>query len=137
MELYYKIDALLRIIGPSECGTIDYNTYRSQIPKALHTSLRSARRNTRTSLLLESISFIVAVSNLVYVILLSLTDKKNKEFLAWVKFVIPLGAVIVIGGLSEAILRLCFFKNKHNFFDTLAVLAGAGSMYGENRWQLY
>ena len=63
-------------------------------------------------------------------ILLSLTDKKNKEFLAWVKFVIPLGAVIVIGGLSEAILRLCFFKNKHNFFDTLAVLAGAGSMYG-------
>ena len=65
-------------------------------------------------------------------ILLSLADK---ELLLWVKFVIPLGAVIVIGGLSEAILRLCFFKNKHNFFDTLAVLAGSGSMYGKNRLQ--
>lgn len=103
------------------------------MPKVIQTSLRSARESTRDSLLLESVAFIIAISNVIYVLLLSST----LEFLMLAKMIIPVGSVIVIIGLSEVIFRIRPFSclehlstRRHIFLDSLSIFAGLLSLIG-------
>lgn len=106
---------------------------RIQIPKAIQTSLRSARQSTRNSLLLESLAFCIAVANVVYVLVLS----SALEFLMLANAIIPIGTVIVLLALCEVTCRIRPFPSlqdlstsRHVFLDGLAIFSGILSLCG-------
>ena len=123
----------MEIVDPNAVGKIDFNTFRVQIPRALQTSLRLARQHTRNSLLLQSVSFFIAIANLIYVLLLS----SSLEFLMLANLLIPLGTVIVFCALGEVIIRVRPFDclkelstSRHIFLDSLAIFAALLSLFG-------
>jgi len=136
-----KINALLQIVEPDSDGYIDYKTFRMKVPKALRTSLMSTRPTTIFSLALELLAFAVAVSNLVYVIMVSSSFKAHW----WNSVMMPVGSLIALLGIIELILRCDFLKifgvasptRLDGTFDGLAAFAGALSLYGILRYVLH
>jgi len=129
-----KIDALIQIVDPSSVGTLDFSTFRSHVPKALHASLRSARQGMQNSLMMKSLATFVAIINLCYVLILSSALQSDW----WEVVVLPAGAIIVSLCVFEIMLRLCLCHFScmpttamHGFLDAMAALAGAISIYGE------
>ena len=121
-------------MDPSNIGTLDFSTFCSNVPKALHASIRSTRQGIRESLMLKSLATFVAIINLCYVLVSSLARRSNQ----WEDIVVPAGAIVVFLCVFEVALRLCLsymrsmpISTTHRCLDGLAVLAGAISLYGE------
>jgi len=128
-----KIDALIQIVDSSSVGTLDFSTFRSHVPKALRTSLRSNRQGMQDSLMLKSLATFVAIINLCYVLILS----SALQSIWWEIVVLPAGTIIVSLCVFEVTLRLCLCYCScmpttimHRFLDVLAALAGLISIYG-------
>lgn len=66
-----KINALVEILDPSSQGTVDYVTFRTKIRQALNASIRTARNASNLAMSVELIAVLVAISNFVYVMLVS------------------------------------------------------------------
>eukprot|EP00957_Ditylum_brightwellii_P145509 11079533-Ditylum_brightwellii.AAC.1 len=106
----------MKIVEPDSDGYIDYKTFRMKVPKALRTSLMSTRPTTIFSLALELLAFAVAVSNLVYVIMVSSSFKAHW----WNSVMMPVGSLIAL---------LASPTRLDGTFDGLAAFAGALSLY--------
>lgn len=135
-----KIDALIEIIDPENIGFIGYSDFRVKVQKVLHTSLRSARQETRHSIFLSSLSFSVAVANMAYVLIFS----SALEFLELSYLIFPVGWIIVIFGLIEVLLRIrpcscldALSTTRHGVLDGLAIFAGLTSLAGLLMHQFY
>ncbi len=129
-----KIDALMKIIDPDNNGRgVTFRDFQDGIQKILLMSLRSARRESRESILLSSLTFFVAISNLVYVLLLS----SPFEFLQLSELIFPVGTMIGFLGLAEVIIRLrpcsclsTLSTARHSMLDGLAIFAALISLTG-------
>jgi len=131
-----KLNALVQAVDPIHSGSVDYNTFRLKIPKALNMSVRSRRPENNLSRLLELFGAFVALINLVYVVLAS----SIFHTWWWKASVIPIGFVITLLGMIELIVRLVVVKilraaavssGKPNItFDGLATVAAVTSMAG-------
>ena len=131
-----KLNTLVRVVDPIHSGSVDYNTFRLKIPKALNMSVRSRRPENNLSRLLELFGAFVALINLVYVVLVS----SIFHTWWWKASVIPIGFVITFLCMIELIVRLVVVKilrtaavssGKPNItFDGLAIVAAVTSMAG-------
>jgi hypothetical protein len=103
-----KINALVEIVDPSGSNCIDYHAFRTKIPQSLIASVRSTPSRNLFSNCMEVIGAVVAVTNFVYVVLLT------SQFQAhWFDVItLPAGFAITLLGLCELIVRL----NPRNFF---------------------
>jgi hypothetical protein len=103
-----KINALVEIVDPSGSNFIDYETFRSKIPQSLIASIRSTPSRNFFSHCIEVTGAVVAVSNFVYVVLLT------SQFQAhWFDVItLPAGFAITLLGLCELIAR----ANPRNVF---------------------
>ncbi len=125
-----KIDALMKIVDTNDEGVIPFRDYQPGIQKILLTSLRSA---SQPSILLSSLTIFVAITNLVYVLLLS----SPLLFRLLSELIFPIGSLIVFLSLIEVVLRLrpcgCLSSlstSRHSFLDSLAIFAGIISLTG-------
>lgn len=124
-----KVGVLLRILDPTTIGKISFHSFRERMPKVLRTSLRTSRRITGGSIFLATLGVFVAISNLIYVLLLSST----LEFLLLSNLILPVGSFIVFLALLEVILRVrpnSSSTNRHRVLDSLAIAAAFVSLTG-------
>ena len=128
-----KIDALVQIMDDNAIGFIEFGDFRIRMQRALQTSLRSARQDSRQSIFIASLSLFVAIANLVYVLVLS----SAMEFLLLSKLIFPVGYMIVSLSLVEVVLRLrpcaCLHElstTRHSILDGLAIFASIVSLTG-------
>ena len=128
-----KIDALMQIMDQNDHALLGFSDFRTRIQKVLHTSLRSARQTSRNSIFLASLTFFVAIANLVYVLLYS----SPLEFRLLSNLIFPVGSVIAVLGLVEVTLRLrpctclsTLSTSRHSVLDGLAIFAGVASLIG-------
>jgi hypothetical protein len=96
-----QIKALMDIVNPDSQHIIDYSTFRTKIRLALNASIRTASSVSTFAMGIELIAVIVAISNFVYVILLT------SEFdVAWFDSAAVLcGSAITLLGLLELVIR--------------------------------
>lgn len=130
-----KVDTLIGIVDSAHRNAIDYNTFRTTVPQALSATVRSApSRPNLYSYIIESVGAVVAISNFVFVILLSSQGQAT-----WFDGItLPVGFTITMLGFMELLARTnpCVpFRftptTKLNFiFDGLAALAVAVSCWG-------
>ena len=129
-----KINALVEIVDPADNRVIDYPTFRTKIQQSLSASVRSTPSRNLFAYVVEITAAVVAVTNFVYVILLT------SEFQAhWFDIItLPAGFTITMLGVFELVARAnpC---NLYRFtpttkldatFDGLAALAAAVSCWG-------
>jgi Ion transport protein len=129
-----KLKALLEIVDPANQHIVDYPSFRTKIRQALNASIRTARSATSFAMAVELIAVIVAVSNFIYVILVS-----SEWDAAWFENIeVVLGSVITILGLLELLIRFNPLRFQHFtpitrlnvFFDGLALVAAVLSCVG-------
>lgn len=122
------------IVNPDGAQIIDYPTFRTKIRQALNASIRTSSSATTFAMGVELIAVFVAVSNFVYVILMT------SEFdTSWFDSVAVLcGSAITLLGLLELMIRFNPLRIS-NFapltrlnitFDGLALLAALVSLVG-------
>mmetsp|Transcript_21064 Transcript_21064/g.51838 ORF Transcript_21064/g.51838 Transcript_21064/m.51838 type:complete len:1143 (-) Transcript_21064:54-3482(-) len=129
-----KIKALMDIVNPDGAQIIDYTTFRTKIRQALNASIRTSSSATTFAMGVELIAVFVAISNFVYVILMT------SEFdTPWFDSVAVLcGSAITLLGLLELVIRFNPLRIP-NFapltrlnitFDGLALVGALVSMVG-------
>ena len=122
------------MIDIAHAGHIDYDTFRTKIPKALNTSVRSIRHENKSiSNFLVGLSIFVALTNLLCVILLTIFWEQIKMKRGIIE---GLGIIITLSGIADIILRIKYTPPspliKLNYaFDGMAGIAAAFSLYGE------
>jgi hypothetical protein len=129
-----KMKALLDIVDPSNHHIIGYDAFRTKIRQALNASIRTARAATTFAMGVELIAVLVAVSNFVYVILV--TSEWNALWFDSVEVV--LGSIITLLGLLELVIRFNPLRVQNFapitrlnfFFDGLASIAALFSFIG-------
>ena len=131
-----KMNVLMQTIDPFNSGTIDYNTFRLKIPKALNLSVHSVRPRNSLSHILEILAIAVALVNLLYVFLAS----SSYSSWWWDAAVVPVGFFITMLCLVELATRLIVVKilraadvetgKPNTTFDGLAFVAAITSMVG-------
>jgi hypothetical protein len=125
----------MEIVNPDAQSFIDYPTFRTTIREALNASIRTSSRASTFALCVELIAGLVAISNFVYVILLT------SEFeAAWFDVAaLWFGTVITLMGLLELVIRFNPLRIP-NFapltrlnatFDGLALVAALVSTIGK------
>lgn len=129
-----KINALVEIVDPSNQKKIDYPSFRTKIRQALNASIRSTRTASTFSVIVELVSFVVAVLNCMYVVMFSsIFDPMWFE-----KITFPAGCIITVLGAFELLARLGHVKlfqftpitRLNATFDGLAGLAAIISFKG-------
>lgn len=103
-----KINALVEIVDPSGRNFVDYDAFRTKVPQSLIASIRSTPSRNVFSQCIEVIGAVVAVSNFVYVVLL--TSQFQAYWFDVITF--PLGFAITLLGLFELVAR----ANPRNVF---------------------
>mmetsp|Transcript_37381 Transcript_37381/g.112007 ORF Transcript_37381/g.112007 Transcript_37381/m.112007 type:complete len:562 (-) Transcript_37381:253-1938(-) len=129
-----KINTLLQVLDPDGIGVVDYDTFRTKIPKALSASLRTAKQSSLVGgLVFELLATLFAVANLVYVLMLSSTH----EPLWWKGTEYSFGTLLTVVLLLEVLVRLNPAKlpfsvptRFNRTFDGMALFAAAVSGYG-------
>lgn len=130
-----KLDTLIGMVAPASCDVIDYHAFRTKIPQALSATVRSApSRPNFFSHIVEITGAVVAISNFIYVILV--TSQRQVHWFD--RITLPAGFSITLLGLLELVARTtpCFrFRftptTKLSFvFDGLAALAAVVSCWG-------
>lgn len=129
-----KIHALLEILDPTGQRIIDFPTFRTKIRQALNTSIRSTPSKTPFAFLIELVAALVAVSNFIYVILL--TSEFEADWFDFITF--PAGFLITLLGVLELLVRFNPFRildyapttRLNSTFDGLAAVAATISCYG-------
>ena len=131
-----KVNVLMQTVDPINSGSIDYNTFRVKIPKALNLSVHSVRPRNNLSRLLEILAIAVALVNLLYVFLAS----SSYSSWWWDVAVVPVGFIITLVCLVELVARLVVVKilraadvengKPNSTFDGLALVAAITSMVG-------
>ena len=131
-----KMKALLEIVDPSNERIIDYPTFRTKIRAALNASIRTARSSTTFAMGVEFIAVMVAVTNFLYVLMV--TSEWNAVWFDNAQVVV--GAVITLLGLLELVIRsnplrihgshFAPLTRLNPFFDGLAFVAALVSCAG-------
>jgi hypothetical protein len=129
-----KINVLAEIVDPTNQQAIDYPSFRMKIRQALNASIRSTRTASLFSVIVELVASFVAVTNCLYVILLS--SPLNTEWFNAIIF--PAGCVITGLGAFELVARFGHARifqftpisRLNTTFDGLAAVAAAISIQG-------
>lgn len=129
-----KMKALLEIVDPTNQHVIDYAAFRAKIRQALNASIRTARASTTFAMGVEFIAVLVALSNFIYVILV--TSEWDQPWFAAVEVVV--GSIITLIGLLELLIRFNPLRIQNfapitrlnAFFDGVALTAALVSCFG-------
>lgn len=129
-----KIHALAEIVDPTNQQVIDYPTFRTKIRQALNASIRSTRTASVLPVIVELVASFVAVTNCLYVILLS--SSFNMEWFNTIVF--PAGCIITGLGAFELVARFGHVRifqftpitRLNATFDGLAAMAAVISCFG-------
>lgn len=129
-----KLKALVEIVDPSNQNIVDYPSFRVKIRQALNASIRTARMATSFAMAVELIAAVVAVSNAIYVLMV--TSEWDADWFESAHVV--LGSVITLLGLLELLVRFNPLRFQHFapitrlniFFDGSALVAALVSCIG-------
>jgi Ion transport protein len=129
-----KINALIEIVDPSSQGTVDYTTFRTKIRQALNASIRTVRNASKLAMSVELIAAFVAITNFIYVILVS--TEANADWFAAIQ--VELGCFITLIAAFELTVRfnplripdLTPLTRLNSLFDGSALVAAFISAYG-------
>jgi hypothetical protein len=129
-----KINALIDIVDPSGQHYLDYPSFRTKVRQALNAAIRSTPSRSLFAYFVEILAAFVAVSNFVYVILL--TSEYSSHWFDIITY--PAGIAITVLGLFELIVRANPFHlfrftpttRLNGTFDGLAALAATVSCWG-------
>jgi two pore calcium channel protein len=129
-----KMKALVDIVDPSNQHIIGYDAFRTKIRQALNASIRTARAATNLAMGVELIAVLVAVSNFLYVILV--TAEWDQPWFDSIEAI--LGSIITLLGLLELVVRFNPLRVQNFapitrlnfFFDGLALVAAVVSFVG-------
>jgi len=126
---FLKMNALLKIVDPSNEHIIDYPTFRNTIRRALNSSVRTARTATPLAMGVEFIAVLIAGANFIF------ATREIRERFRYHFFV---GSAITLLGLTEVIIRINPLKIQNFspitrlniFFDGSALIAAIISCVG-------
>ena len=129
-----KINALVEIVDPAGQGAVDYTTFRTKIRQALNASIRTARNASGLAMSVELIAAVVAVTNFIYVLLVS--SEFNPQWFATIQVVV--GSVITLVAAAELLIRFNPFRipdftplaRLNATFDGSAAVAAVVSLVG-------
>eukprot|EP00980_Cylindrotheca_fusiformis_P007439 scaffold1533_cov98-Cylindrotheca_fusiformis.AAC.3 len=96
-----KIKALMDIVNPDSQSVIDFSTFRTNIRQALNASVRTSSSASTFAMGVELIAVFVAITNFVYVILLT----SEFDFDWFDSAAVSCGSAITLLGLLELVIR--------------------------------
>lgn len=123
------------IVNPDSHNVIDYHTFRTNIRQALNASIRTSSSASTFAMCIELVAVVVAVTNFIYVILL--TSEFEAEWFDGAA--LWFGSAITLLGVLELEIRFNPLKmtnfspltRLNTTFDGLATVAALVSLFGE------